>query len=189
MRRFSCVLIFLVLCGSNSVFTQGPIIPGPRPKPRREQVMKLLEVGETAPDWQLTSAQGQKHSLSSYRGRVVVMDFWATWCLPCAKVMPRMQKLHEKLSNRGVVVFGINSWENADAIDLMTKKGYSYGLLLNGERIAEAYKVTTLPVVYIVGLDGKIIYCHEGEDHKDLSAVIEKYFKVTGHKNDSARLS
>jgi thiol-disulfide isomerase/thioredoxin len=142
--------------------------------------MKLLEVGETAPDWQLTGAEGQAHSLSSFRGRVVVMDFWATWCLPCAKVMPRMQKLHEKFSNRGVVVFGINSWEKGDAIALMTKKGYSYGLLLNGERIAEAYKVTTLPVVYIVGLDGKIIYCHEGEDHKDLSAVIEKYFEVNG---------
>lgn len=181
MRRFFCILIFLVLCGSESVFVaQGPIIPGPSPKPRQKKVMKLLDVGETAPDWQLTDAGGQAHSLSSYRGQVVVMDFWATWCLPCAKVMPRMQKLHEKLSNRGVVVFGINSWENGDAVALMTTKGYSYGLLLKGEKIAEAYKVTTLPVVYIVGLDGKIIYCHEGEDDKDLSKVIEKYFKVNG---------
>src|SRR6185503_10582570 len=144
MRRFGCIVIFLVVCGSESVFVAyGQMIPGPIPQPRPKQAMKLLKVGETAPDWQLTSAQGQKHSLSSYRGRVVVMDFWATWCLPCAKVMPRMQKLHEKLANRGVAVFCINSWENADAIDLMTKKGYSYGLLLNGERIAEAYKVTT----------------------------------------------
>jgi peroxiredoxin len=174
-------MIFLVLCGSESVFVaQGPIILGPRPKPRKEQVMKLLEVGETAPDWQLTGADGEAHSLSSYRGQVVVMDFWATWCLPCAKVMPRMQKLHEKFSNRAVVVFGVNAWENGDAVALMKEKRYSYELLLNGERIAEAYRVTTLPVVYIVGLDGKIIYCHEGEDHKDLSAVIEKHFKVNG---------
>jgi hypothetical protein len=53
-------------------------------------------------------------------------------------------------------------------------------LLLNGEQIAEAYKVTMLPVVYIVGLDGKIIYCREGESQKDLLAVIEKYFKANG---------
>lgn len=65
-------------------------------------------------------------------------------------------------------------------IPLDIQKGYSYGLLLNGERIAEAYKVTSLPVVYVLGLDGKIIYCHEGEDHKDLSAVIEKYLKANG---------
>ena len=179
MRRFGCIVIFLVVCGSESGFvTYGQMIPGPIPQPRPKQAMKLLKVGETAPDWQLTSADGQAHSLSSYRGRVVVMDFWATWCLPCATVMPRMQKLQEKLANKGVVVFGINSWENGDPRAFMTKQGYSYGLLLNGERIAESYKVTTLPVVYIVGLDGKIIYCHEGEDHKDLSAVIEKHLKA-----------
>ena len=179
MKKFCCIMIFLVVCGSESMFVaQGPIIPGPIPKPRPKQVMKLLKVGETAPDWQLISAEGQAHSLSSYRGRVVVMDFWATWCIPCATVMPHMQKLHQKFADKGVVVFGVNSWENGDAVALMTKKGYSYGLLLNGERIAEAYKVTTLPVVYIVGLDGKIIYCHGGENHKDLSAVIEKHLKA-----------
>ena len=178
MKKFFCIMIFL----SGSVFAaQGQMIPGPIPQPRPKQVMKLLKVGETAPDWQLTSAAGQAHSLSSYRGKVVVMDFWATWCLPCATVMPRMQKLQEKFADKGVVVFGIDSWENGDAVALMKKQGYSYELLLNGERIAEAYKVTTLPVVYIVGLDGKIIYCHEGEDHKDLSAVIEKHLKANAN--------
>jgi AhpC/TSA family. len=88
-----------------------------------------------------------------------------------------MQKLQQKFADKGVVVFGVNSWENGDAIALMKEKRYSYELLLHGEQIADAYKVTTLPVVYIVGLDGKIIYCHQGEDQKDLSAVIEKYFK------------
>jgi cytochrome c biogenesis protein CcmG, thiol:disulfide interchange protein DsbE len=111
---------------------------------------------------------------------VIVMDFWATWCGPCAKVMPRLQKLHEKLSDKGVVVIGVNSWEKSDPVALMKQKGYSYQLLLNGEQIAEAYKVTMLPVVYIVGLDGKIIYCREGESQKDLLAVIEKYFKANG---------
>lgn len=181
MRRIGCALILLALCGSERMFiAQGPIIPGPGPKPRREEVMNLLKVGETAPDWQLTDAEGKEHSLSTYRGKVVVMDFWATWCLPCSTVMPRMQKLHEKFADKGVVVVGINSWENGDAVALMKAKRYSYELLLNGERIAQAYKVTTLPVVYIVGLDGKIIYCHEGANHKDLLSVIEKYFKANG---------
>lgn len=181
MRRFCCVLIFLALCGSEKVvIPQGPIIPVPPPKPRQKQVMNLLEVGEIAPDWQLLSAEGKTHSLSSYRGSVVVMDFWATWCGPCVTVMPRMQKLHQKFAAKGVVVLGINAWETGDALAVMKQKRYTYELLLNGEHIAKAYKVTTLPVVYIVGVDGKIIYCHEGEDQKDLSAVIEKYFKANG---------
>jgi thiol-disulfide isomerase/thioredoxin len=155
---------------------------GPPPKPKQKQVMNLLDVGTAAPDWQLTGADGNAHSLSSYRGKLVVMDFWATWCVPCAAVMPRMQKLQQKFADKGVVVFGINSWENSDAVAFMKEKRYSYELLLNGEKIAAAYKVTTLPVVYIVGSDGKIIYCHEGEDQKDLAAVIEKYFKEPGPK-------
>ena len=177
MRRFSCALILVVLC-EGAFMAQGPIMIGPAPKARQKQGMNLLEVGMTAPDWQLIGAEGKAHALASYRGKVVVMDFWATWCGPCTAVMPRMQKLHQKFADKGVVVFGINSWENGDAIALMKEKGYSYELLLNGEQIAKAYKVTTLPVVYIVGLDGKIIYCHEGEEQKDLSAVIEKYFKA-----------
>ena len=178
MRRFIWSLILLlVLCGSEKLSAQVPINIGPSPQPRQKHVMNLLPVGQTAPDWRLIGTEGKAHLLSSYRGKIVIMDFWATWCRPCAAVMPRMQKLHEKFADKGVVVFGINSWENGDAIALMKKKRYSYELLLNGEQIAEAYKVTTLPVVYIVGLDGEVIYCHEGEDQKDLSAVIEKYLK------------
>jgi thiol-disulfide isomerase/thioredoxin len=178
MKRLIWTLLLVALCSSESaVIAQGPIIIGPPSKPKQKQVMNLLEVGTTAPEWQLTGPGGTTHSLSSYRGKVVVMDFWATWCGPCTAVMPRMQKLQQKFADKGVVVVGINSWENGDAVGLMKEKGYSYELLLNGERIAEAYKVKTLPVVYIVGSDGKIIYCHEGEDQKDLGAVIEKYFK------------
>jgi len=181
MRRVIWILILLALCGSESaLIAQGPIMIGPPPKPKQKQVMNLLEVGTMAPDWQLIGAEGKTHSLASYRGKVVVMDFWATWCRPCTEVMPRMQKLHQKFADKGVVVFGVNSWENGDALKLMKDKRYSYELLLNGEKITEAYKVTTLPVVYIVGADGKIIYCHEGEDQKDLAAIIEKYFKDNG---------
>ena len=179
MLRIGLTLLALLTIVPMAV-AQGPGVFIPAPKDARERTMKLLRVGETAPDWQLRNADGEVQSLAQYRGRVIVMDFWATWCGPCAKMMPRLQKLHEKLADKGVVVFGVNSWEKSDPVALMKEKRYSYELLLNGEQIAEAYKVTTLPVVYIVGVDGKIIYCHEGEDQKDLSAVIEKYFKANG---------
>ena len=182
MRQFIWIVILLALCGAKSaVIAQSPTINiGPRSKPKQKQVMNLLPVGVTAPDWQLLGAKGNTHTLSSYRGKVVVMDFWATWCQPCTTVMPRMQKLQQKFVDKGVVVFGVNSWENGDASAFMKEKRYTYELLLNGEKIAEAYKVTTLPVVYIVGLDGEIIYCHEGEDQNDLAKVIEEYLKQKG---------
>jgi hypothetical protein len=73
---------------------------------------------------------------------------------------------------------GVNSWENNDPVALMKKKHYSYGLLLKGEEIAEAYKVTILPVVYIIGADGRVMYSHEGVDDKNLASLIEKYFRA-----------
>ncbi|HSE19917.1 MAG TPA: TlpA disulfide reductase family protein [Pyrinomonadaceae bacterium] len=183
MLRIGFALITLLAGSFGSIAgAQGQVF-FPPPKESHKQHMKLLPVGEIAPNWQLNNPDGKVHSLAEYRGRVIVMDFWATWCGPCAKVMPRLQKVHEKLADKGVVVFGVNSWEKSDPIALMKQKGFSYELLLNGEQIADAYKVTTLPVVYIVGPDGKIIYCHEGQDQKDLSVVIEKYFKANGTPN------
>jgi thiol-disulfide isomerase/thioredoxin len=173
------VLMFLALSGFGAVIAQaqGSIMIGPAPRAAKEEKMHLLPVGDTAPNWELRDNEGKLHLLSEYRGKVVVLDFWATWCGPCAEIMPRMQRLHEKYADQGVVVFGVNSWENSDPIALMQQKGLSYGLLLKGENIAEAYKVTTLPVIYIIGADGKIIYCHQGADDKNLTSLIDKYLK------------
>ena len=179
MRKLVVVSFYLMLSAVGQiVVAQGPVIFAPAKTAPHDRGMKLLPVGETAPNWQLNDADGKLHSLSEYRGKVVVMDFWATWCGPCAEVMPRMQKLHEKFADKGVVVFGVNSWEKSDPIALMQKKRLSYKLLLKGEAISESYKITILPVVYIIGEDGTIIYCHEGVDDKNLASLIEKYLKT-----------
>jgi thiol-disulfide isomerase/thioredoxin len=141
---------------------------------------RLLAVGDPAPDWTLKDAGGGAHSLSEYRGKVVVLDFWASWCGPCAKVMPRMEKLQRKYGGQGVVVFGVNSWETGDPVAAMSKKGCTYKLLLKGEEIAPAYGVTSLPVVCVIGADGRIIYCQAGAEHKDLADVIERH--LSGRK-------
>jgi thiol-disulfide isomerase/thioredoxin len=136
----------------------------------------LLAAGEAAPEWRLTDAEGRVHSLSEYRGRVVVLDFWATWCGPCRKLMPELQRLHEKYRGRGVVVLGVSGWEDVNDVDAaayVKEKGYSYGLLLKGEQIAGAYHVTLLPTIYVIGVDGRIVHGATGMD-EDLDAVIEK---------------
>src|SRR6266404_7436801 len=137
---------------------------------------KLLAVGATAPDWELSGADGKLQSLAQYRGKVVVLDFWATWCGPCTEVMPQMQKLHEKYKDKGVAVFGVSSWEQKDPAAFMKEKRYSYGLLLKGEDIAERYGVATLPAVYIIGADGRVIYRHEGVA-KDFGSIIKKQLR------------
>jgi thiol-disulfide isomerase/thioredoxin len=146
-------------------------------KGSKKQTPKLLAVGEIAPDWNLNDAAGQTHRLSEYRGKVIVMDFWATWCEPCKEIMPRMQKLYEKYHDKDVVVFGINSWEQKDPVAFMQKKRFAYQLLLKGEQIADSYRVTILPSIYLIGFDGQIIYSHVGLDHQDMGELIAKYLK------------
>jgi thiol-disulfide isomerase/thioredoxin len=155
----------------------GAVAASGQDKSPKKEIPKLLQVGEVAPDWTLNDSTGKPRTLSEYRGKVVVMDFWATWCGPCKEVMPRMQKLYQKYQDRDVVVFGVNAWEQKDAAAFMQQQRFAYSLLLKGEQIAESYRVTILPSVYIVGVNGRVIYSHVGVDHKDLGELIEKQLK------------
>jgi peroxiredoxin len=166
MRIFRIVLIVLALFGLvQAVCAQ-------KSEAAKEKT-KLLDVGATAPDWELKDSEGKLQTLAQYRGKIVVLDFWATWCGPCAEVMPQMQKLHEKYQDKGVAVFGVSSWEQNDPVALMKKKNYTYGLLLKGEDITDRYGIGILPAVYIIGADGRVIYRHEGLA-KDFGGIIKK---------------
>jgi thiol-disulfide isomerase/thioredoxin len=122
----------------------------------------LLKVGSAAPDWTLKNPAGQAFTLSQLRGKVVLLDFWATWCGPCKVAMPKVQKLHERYQGKPVVVLGINTWERSDAAAYMKKNKFTYELLLNGDRVAEAYGVRGIPTFYIIGPDGKILHASSG---------------------------
>lgn len=137
---------------------------------------ELLALGQLAPDWKLMDSAGSVHSLSDHRGKIVVLDFWATWCGPCIRAMPTLQKVHQEYKSRGVVVFGVNAWEDSNAIEFMKRSGYTYGLLLNGEKVAEAYRVSKLPTLYVINVDGTVIHRLSGIDD-NLSALLEKYLK------------
>lgn len=126
---------------------------------KEKAARQLLPVGAAAPDWTLKDSRAKPHRLSDYRGKIVVMDFWAVWCIPCHLAMPGLQKLHNDLSRRGVAVLGISTNEHGgDQVQLMKDRGYTYKLLLNGETISEAYGVVGMPTIYVLGADGRIIH-------------------------------
>lgn len=115
-----------------------------------------VKVGDAAPDFNLTSLDGNQVSLASLKGKVVLLDFGATWCRPCKAAMPTMQKLHEAYKDKGVVIRGVNTWEkNADAAkDCIAKKKFICGCLMNGDDLAKACGVTGIPTLVIIGKDG-----------------------------------
>ncbi|HYR75816.1 MAG TPA: TlpA disulfide reductase family protein [Pyrinomonadaceae bacterium] len=172
MKRRQTILRFGIALATIALCNFGLNVGAQKSESSKEKT-KLLAIGATAPDWELSDADGKLQALAQYRGKIVVLDFWATWCASCTEVMPQMQTLHEKYKDRGVAVFGVSSWEKNDPGVLMKKKHYTYGLLLRGDDIADRYGVNTLPAVYIIGADGRVVYRHQGVA-RDFGSIIKK---------------
>jgi len=122
----------------------------------------LLEAGEIAPDFTLPTPEGGERSLADYRGKVVVLDFWATWCAPCLMAMPALQSIHEAYPSESVAVVGVATLDTGDPVAKMEEKGFTYELLLKGESIMQAYGATGLPTLYVIGPDGEVLHAKRG---------------------------
>ena len=132
-----------------------------------------LPPGSSAPEWTLVNSNGDTIALNDLEGKVVLMDFWATWCGPCIEAMPKLQDLHDKFADRGLVVLGVNIWEGGDPVSFMKEKGFTYQLITDGDEVASDYNIRGLPTLYVIGPDGKIIYEKVGSDSADKQDLIE----------------
>ena len=127
----------------------------------------VTDAGKPAPAFRLKTFGGKDVSLADFRGQVVLLDFWATFCLPCVKALPELQALHARLAPRGFSVVGVT----VDDRDALVRKATSeakvgYPLLRATPEVWNAYKVTALPSLILVGRDGKIIRRYGGEADK-----------------------
>lgn len=126
---------------------------------------KLLAAGTPAPDFTAYAPDGKPVKLSDLRGKVVVLDFWATWCGPCQRSMPHLEKVYDQVKDKGVAVLAVCVWDERAAYDkwVAAKKGtFSFPTVFDpagrGEgNIAKAlYKVDGIPTQYIIDRDGRI---------------------------------
>jgi len=102
---------------------------------------------------------GKTVSLSDYKGKVVLVDFWATWCGPCIVEIPELVKLQAGLGPKGFVILGVSMDEDAaDVARFVKAKNFNYPVVLNGgERAPKGWVVPGLPTAYLIGRDGKVL--------------------------------
>ena len=112
-----------------------------------------------APDFSLAQLDGQQLQLSSYRGKVVLLDFWATWCVPCREETPHLVELQQKYGDRGLQIIGVSMDDSADPVSGFYREFHiNYPVVMGNAQTGELYGgVLGLPIAFYVGRDG-IIY-------------------------------
>jgi len=114
-----------------------------------------------APAFQLTDLQGRRLSPQKLAGKVVLLDFWATWCVPCRKSMPELQRLHDRYSSRGFTVIGISIDEGGSSKvqKYVTTKKVTYPVAVDQERNPawDAFRVKAVPAAYLLDREGQIV--------------------------------
>jgi len=132
-----------------------------------------------AANFVLKDTSGKEYTLDDFKGKVVVINFWATWCAPCLREMPALENIYQKYRNDGVQVIGIVVVSNKNDISSKLKKtGITYPILLGSKKTIAAYgNFYSIPQTFIVGRDGKILKQLSGSNtysalEKEIKAVL-----------------
>jgi peroxiredoxin len=117
-----------------------------------------------APGFTLQSSTGEQVSLESLKGKVVMVNFWATWCVPCRQEMPHLQALYERYGNLGFELLAVNVEDNPDgARKWLAETPVTFPVLFDAKNtVSKLYKVTAMPSTVLIGRDGNMRFIHHG---------------------------
>lgn len=140
-------------------------------------ISNATEVGKPAPEFQLPAAADKTIRLADYRGKVVLLDFWASWCGPCKQSFPWMNEMQSKYAAQGLVVLAVNvDQKRADADKFLAEVPAKFTVLFDDKGATpKAYAVKTMPSSLLIGPDGTVKEVHRGfrsEDTQGLEAKI-----------------
>ncbi len=123
-----------------------------------------IAVKSSAPDFTLPATSGSNLRLAEQRGRVVMVNFWATWCAPCRVEMPHLNRLYDKYRASGFELLGVNIDDNPrTAADLATKLGLRFPVLLDTDKkVSRLYDLSAMPSTVLIDRDGRVRYVHRG---------------------------
>jgi len=135
-----------------------------------------------APDFTLKSLDGANLRLEEYRGQVVLINFWASWCGPCRQEMPVLDRLHQRYEAAGFAVLGVNvEGVEGPARELLNKVPVTFPVLIDeGQKVSELYALQAMPSTVVIDRDGVVRYVHRGYRPGDEAGYVEMVKQLIG---------
>jgi peroxiredoxin len=166
MKRLNVTIA--AVCAALLLLTARPS-PAQAPKPPAADLLTPQEQRKAAPDFTLADATGQLLTLSAYKGKVVLLDFWATWCGGCKVEIPWYVEFDRKYRDKGLAVIGVSMDEKGMQIvkPFLAQKKIEYPVVIGNEGLARQYNLTSMPVTLLIDRAGKIALSHTGIVDKD----------------------
>lgn len=138
----------------------------------------VLRPGSRAPEFSVTDIHGKTHSLSDYRGSVVLIDFWGIWCTPCVAEVPKLVAVYKKLHGNGFEIIGVHLGRDVNARKFIKDRGMNWTHVLEEKdgALNSLFRVDRWPTYYLIGRDG-VILANELRPGEQLIKEVEKAFK------------
>lgn len=128
-----------------------------------------IEIGAEAPDFTLADIGGKQVSLSEFKGKAVILDFFASWCPPCRQEVPDFVELQKTYGNQGLVVIGVALVNKAEAKSFAEQFGINYPVLIDDKKASDLYgPIRSIPTTFIIDKSGKIVKMYIGFRPKDV---------------------
>ncbi len=148
-----------------------------------------LERNARAPEIGLRDGAGHPVRMADLRGKVVLVDFWASWCAPCRQELPVLERLYARYRDRGFVVVGVNvDRERANMAEFVRRFRLTFPVVHDGEhRVADRYGPRTMPSSYLVDRGGVVRYVHQGFRASDADVIEEHVQELLGSNARASR--
>ncbi len=149
MRRLVLIIGVILLVGGAYYFSSTS----------NHELVKTVVAGDVAPDFELEDTKGIKVSLASLRGKIVLVNFWATWCPPCREEMPSMERLNEVMAGDDFVMLAVNAEKDGRSVvpEFLKRAPYTFPILYDDKGVVQKrYGVFKFPESFIIGKDGKV---------------------------------
>lgn len=133
----------------------------------------ILQKGDPAPPIKMVTTSGQPITLNNYKGYVLVMDFFATWCIPCKESIPHLNSLNKKYGKQGLQILGVSVDEGSDreVRSFINERKISYPVAIAGEELQTDYGLRSIPTVFVINKKGQVVDRFQGYSDQTAKAL------------------